>query len=419
MFKDCHLFLFLSDIQSHQFNIQVNVNLSENTEYRLIYIDEHNTERETNGTFIAPSCRGELAHSSLQSSGSFEAVSDDDDSFTVIQAEDMRISRGWEMTPSANNYSSSTSSNADTSSDNDDDDLMIEKQKSDTVTITDPSNDKNPVQEPFGAHALKPDTFPKRDIKSSKDILLEMDKEESVACKEASMSKSVVFGDDHFSQLEVKFRNRSHLKKINKLSELLDNEKKVSAELLETVMTKTEENMKLHEAMEALKQELHSTQKKLKRATKDSSNKDLTIAQLRESNKSLQERIDSNRKPHGQLVLPILSRFSSSEKYKPSDSKKDTDRSCDIGISRPKKHHHSSRDERQKREHKHRDHQTRSRRSPGHHDTKHPAGNPVVTISAGDPDGVQCPICGMEMPPTLSEHQRTTHVEMCLHKIKA
>ena len=231
------------------------------------------------------------------------------------------------------------------------------------------------------------------------------------------MSKSVAFGDEHFSQLEVKFRNRSHLKKINKLSELLDNEKKVSTELLETVMTKTEESMQLRQAMEALKQELHSTQKKLKRATKDSSNKDSLIAQLRQS---LQERIDSNRKPHGQLVVPIAPRISSGERYKPSgDSKKDTDRSCDIGITRPKRHHHSSRDERQRREHRHRDHQTRSRHSPGHHDTKH-SGSPVATTSAaGDPDGVQCPICGLDMPPTLSEQEKTAHVEKCLHKRKA
>ncbi len=406
------IFSFLSDIQSHQFNIQVNVDLSENTDYKLMYVDEHDTERETNGMFTTPSWRGELAHSSLQSSGSFEAVSDDEDSFTVIQAEDMSISKGWEMT--ANNYSSSSS--ADTSSDNDDDDPVIEKQKSDTVTITDPSNDKDHVQEPI--RVLQPSAFPKREIVSSKDILLEMDKEDSV---EASMSKSVAFGDEHFSQLEVKFRNRSHLKKINKLSELLDNEKKVSTELLETVMTKTEESMQLRQAMEALKQELHSTQKKLKRATKDSSNKDSLIAQLRQSNKSLQERIDSNRKPHGQLVVPIAPRISSGERYKPSgDSKKDTDRSCDIGITRPKRHHHSSRDERQRREHRHRDHQTRSRHSPGHHDTKH-SGSPVATgtSAAGDPNGVQCPICGLDMPPTLSEQEKTAHVEKCLHKRKA
>lgn len=360
-------------------------------------------------------CADELSVSE-QSSGSFEAVSEDEHSFTVINAENLSISKEWEITT----YSS-TADETDESDETEFEvkDPLTEKEVDTVATSTDEKEVVIPLSS--GIKSIE------GELASVSAQLLESDEEKAAepTLLQSTMSKSAILGVERLSQADVialQSRNRSHFKRINRLSELLDNEKKVSAELLETVMKKTEENVVLLETIENLKLDLRDTQKKLRKKNQECSKKDALIASLKTFNE-LPRKLDESKKRDEQ-VFPHGHRLSEQPKYsvKCGHVVKEVDRTCDIGVIRPTsgsntKHH------RLKREHKEKDEEWKYRLQGSHYpQTYHSSKREPDASSSTTRKQLSenlCPVCNRQMPPNLTEKQMTLHVESCLQKREA
>lgn len=455
--------------------------LLDEVEYRLVYVDQDRYHRGTSSRFSKTTASPVAA--SLQSSGSFETISDVDEySFTVIsRPEDIILNESWQLADGSGGPVSVSSS--DQSDDDTNDEVQLPpsymaSNETKAVKIIDSSSS---VDQP--SNVVCPPEVVDTDVKllppagesiTEDEIKLEMNTNSTVttssptflhtgvitnpaassiisaedlrcSSKETMMSKSVVLGDEEFmTKAEIKSlqtRNRANVKKINKLSELLDIEKNNTTELLKTVTKVTTEQDKLLETIKILKCELNNVQRRLTRATKDSEEKDILISSLKTSNELLRLQLDQQMlmKRRDEQVLPR------------SDVLAGEERKCDIGISKPstgitanemKKpptHHprdhppHTNRPQHRHHHHRHTrerhtDRQT-TRKSPKRHELlsefEHIPPLPANTSStdttstrSSNTDYI-CPVCNRRMPSTLTEKQMTIHVESCLKKREA
>lgn len=478
------LFVFNSENNPCQFHITIDVELLEKVEYKLVYLDQDRNNRGTSSTFNTPASPS-IPLPSLQSSGSFETVSDDESSFTVInRPEDVIVSESWQLAGESGDESSDQDDDDDDDQSDDDDPCKIEIQlppslshSADETTISklidnasivpmtaslnmtndtiDPKlpsvEDERPIQlKPMelnlmstGLTGINPITSPPPSYTGLTSNDDEGNDYNRIHVEpETIMSKSAVFGDagdELLSKAEIKSlqtRNRAHVKKINKLSELLDTEKSNTSQLLDTVSRITEEHVKSQESNKILKCELNNVQRRLKRVTKDLEDKDKLIASLKTSNELLRRQLDQQmaiKRRDEQVLLPQKDKVSPSVKREEA-----SDRKCDIGITKPsttkpsytssssKKRQHRSRDHHNYPRRRHH-HQQPTRNSPRKHEpfndyeyVKMPEDSTERKQSEQNNDEHYiCPVCNRRMPATLTEKQMTIHVESCLKKREA
>ena len=429
---------------------------------KLVYIDKDGIERGESYD------NGDESSESLHSSGSFEPVSDDDYGFTVIDApvitSDTSIGRDWEMpmgsssreevtSPSAGNKGSHVFIEAPESNDvESNSESKISKAISTTATIIDEQNgplilgklgEEKPavVQEdenhggPFVEQQLFPNSPPEQEelTNCSRPPLSQEEIEELPEL----MSKSAILGTEFVTQAEVKSlqtRNHAHVKKIKKLSELLDEEKKVSNELSEQVMKMTEENVKLLGSMKLVRLEkdqfIKETQKKLRRMKQMLEEKDLLIAKLTSSNESLRVQLTQGKE---EQVLPPVQHMRQSRHYHDKSKHRQShksggtaryegsDRICDIGIDRSKKTvpeeymYHRHREPAKERE-RHRNHHHYGNKTPQRSSAKQVESKYHDVDEVPSESQKECPVCNRVMPFNLTEREMTLHVESCLER---
>ncbi len=436
------------------FNIKLYVELYEG-QYKLIYIDKDNVERgkrDVSFPFVVMECY-RSADSSLShcSSGSFEVVSDNEQSFTVVNFEDTSIHKNWEIPTSESSTDDDTDgsqvddklenvhqspsallldmeretkmhddiepnicSKLVTSSNENDEQMLV--MKTSNVELND--SDEQPIAENILSSASPP----------RHNVNPWLDENEGI-------SKSVILGCEHLSQAEIQSlqaKNRAYIKKVKKLSELLDNEKKVSNELLEKLMSKTEESVLLLETVKKVRMDLQNVkqdaQKKIRSIKKDCNEKDALIISLRKINERCVNELKIGK---GEQGMPQSTRYdqfrdphreTSQSNYHITKEPgvRDIDRKCDIEIVRPSSHdkpptsHHHRGESKEKERHKRRHHNDRSGRhySPRKQDSPQKPTN----IEDSDKQLVSCPVCNRQMPSNLSEREMTIHVEDCLKR---
>ena len=219
----------------------------------------------------------------------------------------------------------------------------------------------------------------------------------------SSMSQSVIL-DKHISQSEARSlqtRNRGLVKKVKKLSEMLDEEKKVSSEALEKLLEKTEENVHLvriinekeHQLKKSTDSSIADFKKRIERLNMTIAEKDRTISILK-------ERTDTLTKQYHEATKMDRTHRSPHKQKKPSDD-------TEIKPSSTQDSYHRSRHhEKMKKRYSY----GTSRSTPFMGD------NLDRTFDRTKPEEevYRCPICNEERPAHETDMQKSIHVDYCL-----
>ena len=419
-----------------QFNISIAIQdtIEGDNVYKLMCIDESGVVRGESTEFTFSEVFRKSSFSSVES---FETISDDEgeDSFTVIDnilLDTNSISSNWEMTTYKQKGTDIHQANIEEGTVQS---KIVQGIKTDIIAegnttslvkeIEESIETTNECSKTFHPSSVDDSTLERvesvdtnENFDNSSELPVTTTLEPTSEVKEkpigietqneergdySSMSQSVIL-DKHISQSEARSlqtRNRGLVKKVKKLSEMLDEEKKVSSEALEKLLEKTEENVHLvriinekeHQLKKSTDSSIADLKKRIERLNMTIAEKDRTISILK-------ERTDTLTKQYHEATKMDRTHRSPHKQKKPSDD-------TEIKPSSTQDSYHRSRHhEKMKKRYSY----GTSRSTPFMGD------NLDRTFDRSKPEEelYRCPICNEERPAHETEMQKSIHVDYCL-----